>query len=216
MKKLFCFVALCVLFFSEVKTTFAQSFNGGLILGGITSQVDGDRYAGFHQFGLTAGAYVNLPLDNHLSLQMELKYSQMGAHSDVKEVVEYGYNPFNLRFHYAELPLMLRYDLGFFNINGKTLDFILLEAGVSVDVLLKSQESANYEPEYESSHWRRFSMTGNAGLHFNITEHWGFGVRGMYSIVPIRFTASPGWFYGHYYNKVLQATVTYNINASGR
>lgn len=216
MKKVYSLVFLLSFLFFGIHAAVSQSFNGGLILGGITSQVDGDRYAGFHQFGLTAGAYVNLPLENHFSLQMELKYSQMGAHSDVKEVVQYGYNPFSLRFHYAEVPLMLRYDLGFFNINGKMLDFIVLELGVSADVLLKSQESADYEPEYESSHWRLFSMTGNAGLHFDLSEHWGFGVRGMYSIIPIRFTASPGWFYGHYYNKVLQATVTYNINASGR
>lgn len=92
-------------------TTFSQSFNGGL-LGGVTvSQVDGDTYSGYHQIGGTAGAYVNLPMSDYFSMQMELKYSMFGSHSDVKEE-ELGHNHYNLRLHYAEVPLMIRYNLG--------------------------------------------------------------------------------------------------------
>ena len=215
MKKLTLVFAL-LLALTATRSSLAQSFNGGLIAGATFSQVDGDRYAGYHHLGWTAGAFVNLPLDDHLSCQMELKYLLLGAHSDVKEEVEYNYNHFYLHFHYAELPLMLRYDLGGFNIGGKSMEFIVLELGASFDFLLKSQESADFEPEYENTHWNFFSMTGNAGVQFNLTQRLGLGVRFMYSIVPIRFTGNPGWFYNQYYNKAWQATLTYSIMAPGK
>lgn len=191
----------------------AQSFNAGLIVGPTFCQVDGDHYAGFHQLGLTAGAYANLPLANHFSAQMELKYSLLGAHSSTKEVTEYYYDPYSLRLHYAEIPLMLRYDFGHFRVNGRPLDFITLEAGVSFDLRLKATEDVDGDFQVTTARWNFFSMTGNAGLHFAFNEHWGMGARFMYSIVPIRFTGNPGWFYNQYYNKVIQITLTYNINS---
>lgn len=213
MKKLFISLAIFAIAFVFNTKVSAQSFNGGLIAGATFCQVDGDHYAGYHQLGFTAGAYANLPLENHLSAQMELKYSLLGAHSSVKEVTEYYYNPYNLRLHYAEIPLMLRYDLGLFRVNGRPLDYLALELGASLDFRLRATEDANADYQVTTNRWNFFSMTGNAGIHVAFTEHWGFGARFMYSIVPIRYTSSPGWFYGHYYNKVIQATITYNINS---
>ena len=191
----------------------AQSFNAGLIVGPIFAQVDGDRYFGYHQLGLTAGAYVNLPLDEHFSAQMELKYSVLGAHSSTKEVMEYYYPPYSLRLHYAEIPIMLQYNLGNFRVSGRPLDFITLEAGPSVDVRLKATEDVDADYQVTTARWNLFSMTGNAGIHIAFNEHWGMGARFMYSIVPCRFTGNPGWFINQYYNKVIQFTLTYNINS---
>ena len=112
---------------------YAQRFNAGLIAGATFCQVDGEEYAGYHQLGFTGGAYVNLPFESHLAAQMELKYSLLGAHSSDVEVREYNYRPYSLRLHYAEIPLMLRYDFGYFSVGGTSLDFITLEAGVSLD-----------------------------------------------------------------------------------
>ena len=213
MKKTFCRLAFFVILFTGAKMVSAQSFNSGIIAGATFCQVDGDHYAGFHQLGFTTGAYVNLPLDDHLSAQMELKYSLLGAHSSDKEVNEYNYLPYNLRLHYAEIPLMLRYDLGMFRVSGRPLDFVTLEAGVSLDLRLKATEDVFGDYQVTTSRWNFFSMTGNAGIHFAFNEHWGLGARFMYSVVPCRFTGNPGWFYNQYYNKVVQFCVTYNINS---
>ena len=191
----------------------AQSFNSGLIVGPTFCQVDGDSYAGFHQLGFTAGAYVNLPLDNNLSAQMELKYSLLGAHSSDKEVNEYYYNPYSLRLHYAEIPIMLQYNLGNFRVSGRSLDFLTLEAGISADVRLKATEDVDADYQITTSRWNLLSATANAGVHVAFNEHLGLGARFMYSVVPCRFSGSPGWFYGQYYNKVVQFTLTYNINS---
>ncbi len=210
MKK-FCFVLLLLSFCGV--NSFAQSFNAGLIAGPTFCQVDGDNYAGFHQLGFTAGAYANLPLDDYFAVQMELKYSLLGAHSSDKEVNEYYYNPYSLRLHYAEIPLMLQYNLGVFRVGGRSLDFLTLEAGISADVRLKATEDVDGDYQITTSRWNMLSATANAGIHVAFNDHLGLGARFMYSAVPCRFTGNPGWFYNQYYNKVVQITLTYNINS---
>lgn len=207
-------IALLALLLVGAKASMAQSFNAGLIAGATFSQVDGDSYYGYHQLGWTAGAYVNLPVEEHFALQMELKYALLGAHSSTKEVVEYYYNPYNLRLHYAEIPLMLRYDFGHFTVNGRPLDFLSLEAGVGLDFRMKATEDVDTDYQVTTERWRFFSMTFNAGLHFALTDHLGLGARWMYSVVPCRINyESPSYLFGHYYNKVWQLTLTYNLNS---
>jgi len=209
---LFVLFVGALLAFGSTKS-FAQSFNAGLIVGPTFCQVDGDSYYGFHQLGFTAGAYVNLPLVDQLSAQMELKYSLLGAHSSDKEVREYGYLPYSLRLHYAEIPLMLQYKLSNFRVGGRSLDFITLEAGASVDVRLRATEDVDADYQVTTSRWNLLSATANAGVHFAFNDHFGLGARFMYSAAPCRFTGNPGWFFNQYYNKVIQFTLTYNINS---
>lgn len=210
MKKLF-FSLLCAFFFMGVEVATAQSFNSGLIAGATFCQVDGDRYFGYHKLGFTAGGYANLPVSNHIALQMELKYTLMGAHSSAEEADLPGYGEYDLSLHYAEIPLMLQYDFGHFTVYGKSLDFLKLEAGISLDFLLRQYG----EKDYATNSWKMnfFSLTGNFGLHFAITDHWGLGTRMMYSITPIQTNPTPQWFFNHSYNKVIQFTLTYNINS---
>lgn len=207
MKRLYIALLLIAPFFVCGKMQ-AQSFNAGLIVGPTFCQVDGDNYAGFHQLGFTAGFFANLPFDEYWSAQMELKYSLLGAHSSDKEVNEYAYPPYSLRLHYAETPLMLRYNLGAFR-----LSFLTLEAGASLDFRLRATEDANSDYQVTTSRWNFFSATANAGVHFSINNHFGIGARFMYSVVPCRFSGYPGWFYNQYYNKVVQFTLTYTINS---
>ena len=209
MKNICFVVSFLALMLFGAKTTLAQSFNAGLIAGATFSQVDGDSYYGFHKVGFTAGTYVSLPIANHFALQMELKYTQMGAHSSAKEIVEYNFPAYNLRLHYAEIPLMLRYDFGHFTVYGKSLDNLALELGVSLDFLLKYRG----EIEAATQTWKLnfFSVTGNFGLHYNFTKHLGIGARMMYSITPMQTNPTPLRFFDHAYNKVIQITMTYNF-----
>ena len=211
---LFVLFVGALLAFGSIKS-FAQSFNAGLIVGPTFCQVDGDSYYGFHQLGFTAGAYANLPIVDYLSVQMELKYSLLGAHSSHYEITERvpPLKPYSLRLHYAEIPLMLQYNLGNFRVRGRSLDFVTLEAGASVDVRLRATEDVDADYQVTTSRWNLLSATANAGLHFAFNEHFGLGARFMYSVAPCRFTGNPGWFFNQYYNKVIQFTLTYNINS---
>ena len=213
MKKVLLVLSVFALLSLCSTRALAQRFNAGLIVGPTFCQVDGDHYAGFHQLGFTAGAYANLPLDDYFAVQMELKYSLLGAHSSDKEVNEYYYNPYNLRLHYAEIPLMLQYNLGVFRVSGRSLDFLTLEAGISADVRLRATEDVDADYQVTTSRWSPISATANAGVHVAFNDHLGLGARFMYSVVPCRFSGNPGWFYNQYYNKVVQITLTYNINS---
>ena len=199
MRKSLFIVVLCALFLVGTRSAYSQLFNAGLIGGATFSQVDGDKYAGFHKIGMTAGTYVNLPVANHFALQMELKYTQMGAHSSDEESELTGYGPYNLVLHYAEIPLMLQYDFSHFTVYGKSLDFITLELGVSLDFLLAYRGKI----EHIDQDWNLnfFSVTGNFGLAFRL----------MYSITPMQTNPTPQWFFNHSYNKVIQLTLTYNF-----
>lgn len=208
------FFTLVISFFCLVNAE-AQSFNGGLLAGAVTSQVNGDGYAGYHQLGWTAGAYVGLPIGENSTLQTELKYSLFGSHSDVKEE-EYGLNYYNLRLHYIEMPIMFRYNLGRFNVSGRSLDFVTLEIGPSLDFLMRYRDETAYSPNTNAP-WLFFSVTGNLGIHFDLSERWGFGVRSMNSLTPIRIKGGVPYFtFGHYYNIALQAVITYNIKAPNK
>ena len=119
-----------------------------------------------------------------------------------------------MRLHYAEIPLMLRYNLGVFRVSGRPLDFITLEAGASLDFRLKATEDVDADYEVTTNRWNFFSATANAGLHFAFNQHLGLGARFMYSAVPCRYKGdSTSFFFGHYHNKVWQFVVTYNINS---
>lgn len=89
------------------------------------------------------------------------------------------------------------------------MDFLILEAGISLDFLLKYRGEMDYSTELWKLNF--FSATGNFGIHFNITDHFGVGARMMYSILPMQTNPTPQYWFDHSYNKVIQATVTYNF-----
>ncbi|MCR5014570.1 MAG: PorT family protein [Bacteroidales bacterium] len=194
-------------------TCRAQDFEGGITAGVVTSQINGDGYGGYHQIGWTGGIFGRIPTDGPLSFQLELKYTLLGAHSSVDEI-EYGYNPMDIRLHYVEMPITLRFNLEDLAISGLSLEFVTLELGLSADFLAKNSQSANNDGGFENPSWLFFSVTGNAGLQFEITERLGVNIRSMNSISPCRWNPeSPSLFYGHYYNIALQAGLTYTILA---
>ena len=209
MKKIVSLAFVAFLILAGVRLQ-AQSFDGGLIAGAVTSQIDGDGYGGFHQLGCTGGFFGRIPSDGPSSWQFELKYSLYGAHSDSKEV-NYGMLPMSIRLHYVELPVLFRYDLSQLNINGKSLDFITLEFGLSGNFLLRGTQSADFEDAFDNPSWLLFSVTGDVGLQFDINDNLGINIRSMNSLTPCRLTPGAGSYFQHYFNIAFQATVVYTI-----
>ena len=192
------------------QTTHAQSFDAGVTAGVVASQINGDGYAGYHQIGWTAGVFGRIPTEGPSAWQLEMKYSLFGAHSDSKEL-DYGLLPMNIRLHYIEIPVMYRYDLSELIINGRTFDFITLEAGLSADILVKNSQSANHDAGFENPSWLFFSVTGNLGIQFDVNDRLGFNIRSMNSLTPCRLTPEAGSYFLHWFNIVLEAKVVYTI-----
>lgn len=142
----------------------SQAFFGGVALGGTTSQIDGDHNNGFHKIGFTAGAFVGLELSDIFEAQFEIKYIQKGSRSSADDPYQ-----FTIRLDYIELPLIASANLGFININGKTLNWISFEAGASVDVLAYTNQVNNGASE-DSNRWKRLCVNGILGVKFNIIE----------------------------------------------
>ena len=155
---------LLLLLFVSI-TSNSQAFFGGLALGGVTSQVDGDHNNGFHKVGFTGGVFVGLELNDIFEAQFEVKYIQKGSRSDVDDPYQ-----FLIRLDYVELPLVASANLRFLNINGHKIDWISLEAGASLDVLAYTNQKNNGANEYGSNQWKRLCVNGILGVKFNIVE----------------------------------------------
>ncbi len=160
----FIFSLLSFILIFTTLSTKSQAFYGGIALGGVTSQVDGDHNDGFHKVGFTAGAFVGLELNDIFDAQFEIKYIQKGSKASADDPTQ-----FTIRLDYVELPLIASANLGFFNINGRKLDWISVEAGASADVLAHTNQQNNGANE-ASNRWKRFCVNGILGLKFNVIE----------------------------------------------
>ena len=89
-----------------------RTFRGGLAGGLNFSQVDGDRYFGYHKPGLHLGGFVQMRLNESMGLQMELLYSQKGSHGNaVAETPIAGtqVSLCHIGLSYVEMPVVVQY-----------------------------------------------------------------------------------------------------------
>lgn len=179
MKK-FLFVLLVVISTVSAKS---QAFFGGLAVGGVTSQVDGDNRAGWDKLGFTAGAFVGLPLNNTFSVQIDLRYEQKGSHSDHDTPVPG--DPYSLKLDYVVMPLIFSANLSSLKINGKTCKWLAFELGASLDVLARHKESINGASDGIYNYWHRLSCSSIVGVKLSFKEKYELAFRSVNSITSI-------------------------------
>ena len=217
MRKIAFLILICIPF-----AGLAQKFNGGIIAGGLVSQVDGDTYDGYHKFGYLAGAYVSLHVFKHntwridsltilndnivydsirinanSSFQMEMEYIQKGSrkNSDLEKGDTYSYL---LRLHYLEIVLLYQYNF--------TKRFSL-EAGPAADILLGSYEESDGQEVINTVPLRPVTLSGIIGISAYITSHLKGNFRFNYSLLSIRDATEP---YPAGYRKILFEWGQYN------
>jgi hypothetical protein len=140
---MFRWSALLVLFYlAGALRTSAQSnyyedepkvFEGGLILGAVFSQIDGDTYFGYHKVGVNFGGRVYAHFTPVFGASLEIQYAQKGSRGEaVLESPTIGtyVTKYYMNVNYVELPLTLHAIL-------YTID---IEAGVSYARLVRSKE----------------------------------------------------------------------------
>jgi hypothetical protein len=153
----------------------AQRFNAGLMLGGVTSQVDGDTYDGYHKWGYLGGAFVSLQISPHSSFQMELEYIQKGSRR--VDTTTSGGTQYLLRLHYIEVPFLYQYTFK------KRFYF---EAGPAADVTIGSLELINGLVPPSTVPLRPVTLTGIFGFGAYLTNHLRINLRSNYSLNSIR------------------------------
>ena len=185
----------------------AQRFNAGLMLGGVTSQVDGDTYDGYHKWGCLGGGYVFLQISPHSSFQMELEYIQKGSKRNDTSVS--GGNTYLLRLHYIEIPFLYQYTFK------KRFYF---EAGPAADVLIGDLELMNGSVPYPTVPLRPVTFSGIFGFGAYLTNHLRINVRSNYSLNSIRSKNNYGgyrriFFETGQYNNVLSLSLLWDFKA---
>lgn len=168
MMKKTLFLLLCVIL---TTTVHSQSFFGGLELGAVTSQIDGDGNDGFHKFGFTGGGFVGLELSDIFDIQLELRYIQKGSKSSVDDA-----SSFKIRLDYVEMPLIASANLGFIKINGKKIDWITFELGFALDALVYANQTFSGANE-DTDRWRPICLNGILGLKFTLVPKLDLGFR---------------------------------------
>jgi hypothetical protein len=145
------------------------------MLGGVTSQVDGDTYDGYHKWGYLGGGYVTLQISPHSSFQMELEYIQKGSRR--VDTTTSGGTQYLLRLHYIEVPFLYQYTFK------KRFYF---EAGPAADVTIGSLELRDGIEETGAVPLRPVTFTGIFGFGAYLTNHLRINIRSNYSLNSIR------------------------------
>ena len=190
MKKILLLMLICFPF-----AGLTQHFNGGIMAGGLVSQVDGDNNEGYHKFGFLAGAFVSLKISPRSSFQLEMEYIQKGARQNADSATNTG-NTYLTRLHYLEIPLLYQFTFA---------KRFQAEAGPAADILLGSYEEVDgMEIPYLTVPYRTVTLSGIAGISCYITDHLKAGFRFNYSLLSIR----SGYVYGS--RKILFEMGQYN------
>ncbi|MCX6247188.1 MAG: porin family protein [Bacteroidetes bacterium] len=171
-------LALVVMMAMISPSLHAQRFNGGVMAGGVVSQVDGDYYGGYNKFGYLAGGFVSLKVSPSSSFQMELEYIQKGSRIN-SDSTNAG-NSYLMRFHYLEVPLLYQFTFA---------KRFSLETGPAMDVLLGSLEESNGIETQSTIPLRNITVAGIFGVSGFITDHLKVNFRINYSLMSIRQTA---------------------------
>jgi hypothetical protein len=200
---------VCLLFLAPSGAS-AQKFDGGLLAGGLLSQVDGDNWAGFSKGGYLGGGFVQLWISRHSSFQMEMEYIQKGSKKPA--YLDQGdYHSYLLRLHYLEVPLLYQFTF---------LKRFSVEAGPAADVLLGFSEQTDGQEVPNRYPFRQVTLAGILGASGYITRHLKATFRFNYSLLSIRQSQPPGdrpsvWrkilFEVGQYNNVLSLSVSYQF-----
>lgn len=169
---------LCLL--SLIHAAEAQKFKGGLNLGLIASQVDGDFRGNYNKPGLFTGAYVLFPFCHEtMGFQLEIDYAQKGSKSQGKNS-DGSLNKSRMALHQIEIPLLYNYNI---------IRNLSLSGGLSCNMLVNTTVYDSYgytdETYAEPYNFHFFELGLLLGGSYKIKEHYGFSFRYGYSITPI-------------------------------
>lgn len=173
-------IFLVTLFFILIiKTSLSQrNFNAGVDIGGTSSQISGDGFYGFGQFGLTGALFVNYPFNENWSTTLQIGWNAKGARKYVNASNAVGYR---LRANYIDIPIWLEYHYHSFRFF----------AGPSVNVHINHKELINNVPSSPVRDFKNLEWAVNLGLAYQINDH--FLVRSYFanSILPVRDHLNP-------------------------
>ena len=188
----------------------AQNFGGGLILGLSTSQVAGDKLAGFHKAGLLLGVFANKSISELLSFQMEMTYIQKGSNNPNMNNSEHkNYPKVDISSSYIEIPLLLQYhQSNILKIEGGFLSAFLIDGYYN---------NLDGEMENEIDPFIKYDFGLLLGIDYRFSNKLSLNTRLSNSILPVGAEDYdyPNWWKWTNrkgkYNSVLSFALHYNF-----
>jgi len=173
MKKIFLLAIVVIGFSINLK---AQEFKAGLVIGGVASQVDGDRMAGFYKAGFTGGLFVYRDLNKVSRIQGELLYTMKGSRTNSKNS---DYSLYQISADYIDINLLYIY---------KLFDWLNFRIGLTPNVLISAKEETQTGllPLGNPPAFRRFGVSTVAGLSYYFTKKFSITWSYNYSLYSIR------------------------------
>ncbi len=193
----------------------SQVFNGGLILGGMVTSVDGAGVTSsgnsFQHLGLSFGGLLNVKLNERNTLEMELTYDMKGSkvnpqYDSLQQIIDTGY--YTLRLNYIDMTVLYRHKIHF-NLSGSPTDKFEIEAGANLGILASYYYQAfsitylNSADNYRSPAYNVYYAPINIGLmvgfRYDVSNNFAIDFRYLNSINSV-FENSPAVssFYPYY------------------
>ena len=199
------FLFLLIIFISVSSFSQKKGFSGGLFFGGVTSQVDGDDYAGYNKFGIDFGIFTRFNYNKEWFGTVELSYINKGSRfEDVQS-----YSCYKLIVNYIEMPIYATFKPKHI----KKITQLSFDLGLAPAVLVKAKEDTKclepIEPKYYSV--RNFDVSTLVGVNWHFTDNIKLGVRFLYTIIPIKDNEPFNFYKSGSYNNVLVLNLFYTI-----
>ena len=172
-------------------------FNGLLRAGIVSSQIYGDNFGGYNKLGFTAGIGTYTKLSNRFTLQLEINYAMRGSRERSTKANPIPF-PIRLEPHYLDVPILLKTDISFFE----------LEFGITNGFLLFHKEWVGNSKTPNNQHnwsFNRYELAGNIGINTSITPKWILNARFHYSLIPASGTIATSGIalFGGAYNNAI-------------
>lgn len=153
-------------------------FNAGIDIGATSSQISGDGFYGFGQFGLTGSAFTTIRWDDHWKTTLQIGWNAKGARKYLSTNNNVAYR---LRANYIDIPIWMEYRY-------KSWQFF---AGPSFNVHVNHKELINNVDAFPERNFKPLELALSGGISYSINDHWM--VRGIFanSIAPVRDHLNP-------------------------
>lgn len=167
-------------------TAYAQSFKGGITIGGTASQITNDRASGYNKLGFTGGLYVHRITESPLYMKWGLGFANKGSRDAVQD--------FKINLGYIEIPTTLEF-----------VKFHPLHIHAGVAPSIKVAESTTLGiMKIDSNDFSRFDIPFIIGLAYQMFDRASINFRFSYSTISTGIT-------DRFWNDCLYFYIAYSI-----
>lgn len=171
--KIFILTIFIILISHTVKS---QSFYGGLDLGFVISQVDGDNHGGYHKIAPAGGVFVRNTFKNpNLGTSTGISYKNKGSKAIQRDENDVAKEIYSIDLHYIEIPVTFCYKIEELSIPGLLNYYfkkdLYFKIGASYSYLIKGKEYFN-NLDYRTKSFKKYELAIHTGLSYRLTDHW--------------------------------------------